>query len=36
MRGRPSEVSVKGRRVKGSVHMVVDRPAAGLVAVQPS
>jgi hypothetical protein len=30
------EVSVKGRRVKGSVHIVVDRPAAGLVAPRPS
>jgi hypothetical protein len=29
------EVSVKGRRVKGSVHMVVNRPAVGLVAAGP-
>jgi len=30
------EVSVKGRRVKGSVHMVIDRPAVGLVTAWPS
>lgn len=30
------EVSVKGRRVKGSVHMVVNRPAANPVTVWPS